>query len=163
MPRTESRARDLAGQIITFMETGTPQEGLFTPDVFCDLTPARSCSTALLRDTSSAHNFRSAAGSRRYGSSSPWRASVCALRYMPVLLMLMSLKLVSARPGDSVASSLTRRPAPCSERCRPARISASQYSPQICCWSPLRTTACGRIRARSVPQIADTADHLGGA
>jgi hypothetical protein len=31
-------ARDLAGQFITFMETGTPPEGLFTPDVFCDFT-----------------------------------------------------------------------------------------------------------------------------
>jgi hypothetical protein len=34
----EAAARDLAGQLITFMETGTPPEGLFTPDVFCDFT-----------------------------------------------------------------------------------------------------------------------------
>ena len=31
-------ARDLAGQMITFMETGAPPEGLFTPDIFCDFT-----------------------------------------------------------------------------------------------------------------------------
>jgi len=34
----EATARDLAGQMITFMETGAPPEGLFTPDVFCDFT-----------------------------------------------------------------------------------------------------------------------------
>ena len=34
----EATARDLAGQMIMFMETGTPPEGLFTPDVFCDFT-----------------------------------------------------------------------------------------------------------------------------
>jgi len=34
----EATARDLAGQFITFMETGTPPEGLFTPDIFCDFT-----------------------------------------------------------------------------------------------------------------------------
>jgi hypothetical protein len=31
-------ARDLAGQMITFMETGTAPDGLFTPEVFCDFT-----------------------------------------------------------------------------------------------------------------------------
>ena len=34
----ESTARELAGQLITFMESGTPPEGLFTADVFCDFT-----------------------------------------------------------------------------------------------------------------------------
>jgi hypothetical protein len=34
----ETTARDLAGKLITFMETGAPPEGLFTPDVFCDFT-----------------------------------------------------------------------------------------------------------------------------
>jgi len=39
MPNTqETTARDLAGQLITFMETGTPPDGLFTEDVFCDFT-----------------------------------------------------------------------------------------------------------------------------
>jgi hypothetical protein len=31
-------ARDLAGQLIMFMETGAPPDGLFTEDVFCDFT-----------------------------------------------------------------------------------------------------------------------------
>jgi hypothetical protein len=34
----EAAARDLAGQLITFLETGTAPAGLFTPDVFCDFT-----------------------------------------------------------------------------------------------------------------------------
>jgi hypothetical protein len=34
----ETRAHDLAAQLITFMETGAPPEGLFTPGVFCDFT-----------------------------------------------------------------------------------------------------------------------------
>ena len=39
MPHTqETTARDLAGKLITFMETGTPPNGLFTEDVFCDFT-----------------------------------------------------------------------------------------------------------------------------
>ena len=38
MSASEATARDLAGQFITFMETGTPPEGLFTPDIFCDFT-----------------------------------------------------------------------------------------------------------------------------
>ena len=38
MSAPEATARDLAGQIITFMETAAPPEGLFTPDVFCDFT-----------------------------------------------------------------------------------------------------------------------------
>ena len=38
MSAPEATARDLAGQMITFMETGTPPEGLFTPDIFCDFT-----------------------------------------------------------------------------------------------------------------------------
>ncbi len=39
MPHTqETTARDLAGQLISFMETGTPPDGLFTQDVFCDFT-----------------------------------------------------------------------------------------------------------------------------
>ncbi len=29
---------DLAGKLITFMETGIPPEGIFTADVFCDFT-----------------------------------------------------------------------------------------------------------------------------
>jgi hypothetical protein len=35
MPYT---TRELAGQLITFLETGAPPAGLFTPDVFCDFT-----------------------------------------------------------------------------------------------------------------------------
>ena len=38
MSAPEATARDLAGQLITFMETGTVPDGLFTPDVFCDFT-----------------------------------------------------------------------------------------------------------------------------
>jgi hypothetical protein len=39
MPNTEeTTACDLAGQLITFMETGTPPDRLFTEDVFCDFT-----------------------------------------------------------------------------------------------------------------------------
>lgn len=36
MPDTTTR--ELAGQVITFLETGTAPAGLFTPDVFCDFT-----------------------------------------------------------------------------------------------------------------------------
>src|SRR5690348_13452350 len=32
------RARELAGQLIEFLETGQAPAGLFTPDVFCDFT-----------------------------------------------------------------------------------------------------------------------------
>jgi hypothetical protein len=41
MPATgtsDERARELAGQLIEFLETGKPPAGLFTPDVFCDFT-----------------------------------------------------------------------------------------------------------------------------
>ena len=38
MSAPEATARDLAGRLITFMETGTVPDGLFTPDVFCDFT-----------------------------------------------------------------------------------------------------------------------------
>lgn len=38
MSAPEATARDLAGQMITFMETGAPPAGLFTPDIFCDFT-----------------------------------------------------------------------------------------------------------------------------
>jgi hypothetical protein len=38
MSAPEATARDLAGQMITFMGTGTPPEGLCMPDVFCDFT-----------------------------------------------------------------------------------------------------------------------------
>ncbi|MGZ4432108.1 MAG: hypothetical protein ACXVW7_00515 [Trebonia sp.] len=31
-------ARDLAGKLIAFLETGAPPDGLFAPDVFCDFT-----------------------------------------------------------------------------------------------------------------------------
>ncbi|MGE5131993.1 MAG: hypothetical protein ACM32E_03675 [Gemmatimonadota bacterium] len=34
----EATARELASQLIAFLETGTPPAGLFTPDVFCDFT-----------------------------------------------------------------------------------------------------------------------------
>ena len=34
----EARARELASQFITLLETGTAPAGLFTPDVFCDFT-----------------------------------------------------------------------------------------------------------------------------
>ena len=36
MPDTTTR--ELAGQVITFLETGIPPAGLFTVDVFCDFT-----------------------------------------------------------------------------------------------------------------------------
>src|SRR5690349_1969610 len=39
MPNTqETTAGDLAGQLITFMETGTPPDRLFTENIFCDFT-----------------------------------------------------------------------------------------------------------------------------
>jgi len=38
MSSTEETARSLADRFITFLETGTPPDGLFTPDVFCDFT-----------------------------------------------------------------------------------------------------------------------------
>lgn len=34
----ESAARELAGKFVAFLETGTPPDGLFTPDVFVDFT-----------------------------------------------------------------------------------------------------------------------------
>ena len=37
-PATTATARDLAGQFVTFLETGEPPAGLLAPDVFCDLT-----------------------------------------------------------------------------------------------------------------------------
>src|SRR5207245_2889346 len=38
MSSTEETARSLADRFITFLETGTAPEGLFSPDVFCDFT-----------------------------------------------------------------------------------------------------------------------------
>jgi hypothetical protein len=38
MSTEDSTARDLADKFITFLETGTPPGGLFTPDVFVDFT-----------------------------------------------------------------------------------------------------------------------------
>jgi hypothetical protein len=38
MSNNEDVVRDLADKLITFLETGTAPEGLFTPDVFCDFT-----------------------------------------------------------------------------------------------------------------------------
>jgi hypothetical protein len=35
---SDTTARELAGQVITFLETGIPPAGLFTVDVFCDFT-----------------------------------------------------------------------------------------------------------------------------
>lgn len=35
---TEATARELADKFVTFLETGNPPTGLFTPDVFCDFT-----------------------------------------------------------------------------------------------------------------------------
>ena len=32
------RSHALAEQLVTFLETGTPPDGLFAPDVFCDFT-----------------------------------------------------------------------------------------------------------------------------
>jgi hypothetical protein len=34
----DTAARDLAGKLIAFLETGAPPDGLFTHDVFCDFT-----------------------------------------------------------------------------------------------------------------------------
>jgi hypothetical protein len=38
MSLNEAEARELAGQFVTFLETGTPPDGLFTPSVFVDFT-----------------------------------------------------------------------------------------------------------------------------
>ncbi|MCU1345717.1 MAG: hypothetical protein JWL70_1983 [Acidimicrobiia bacterium] len=38
MSTLEGTRRDLADKFITFLETGTAVDGLFTPDVFCDFT-----------------------------------------------------------------------------------------------------------------------------
>src|SRR5882757_130846 len=41
MPHTrtaDTTARELADGFVAFLETGTPPDGLFTPDVFCDFT-----------------------------------------------------------------------------------------------------------------------------
>jgi hypothetical protein len=39
VPNTqETSACDLAGQLITFMETGTPPDRFLSEDVFCDFT-----------------------------------------------------------------------------------------------------------------------------
>ncbi len=38
MSGADVAARDLAGKLMSFMETGVPPAGLFTPDVFCDFT-----------------------------------------------------------------------------------------------------------------------------
>ncbi|MFG2794654.1 hypothetical protein [Streptomyces sp. NPDC048419] len=35
----ETTARELADKLVTFLETGIPPAGLFTPDAFCDFTP----------------------------------------------------------------------------------------------------------------------------
>jgi hypothetical protein len=35
---TETRTRELAEGLVRFLETGTPEAGLFSPDVFCDFT-----------------------------------------------------------------------------------------------------------------------------
>ena len=37
--RRQARLRELAEQVISFLETGAAPEGLFTDDVFCDFTP----------------------------------------------------------------------------------------------------------------------------
>jgi hypothetical protein len=37
----EAAARDLAGKLVAFLETGTAPDGLFAPDVFCDFTLPR--------------------------------------------------------------------------------------------------------------------------
>lgn len=34
----EAASRELAAKFVEFLETGTPPDGLFTPDVFCDFT-----------------------------------------------------------------------------------------------------------------------------
>ncbi len=38
MSTSESTARELAGKLITFLETGAAPGGLFAPDVFVDFT-----------------------------------------------------------------------------------------------------------------------------
>ena len=43
----ETVARELAAKLIAFLETGTPPEGLFTAEAFCDFTmPAAAMSVA---------------------------------------------------------------------------------------------------------------------
>src|SRR5260221_6955138 len=37
--KDEATARELAGKLVAFLETGTAPDGLFAPDVFCDFTP----------------------------------------------------------------------------------------------------------------------------
>ncbi|MCZ4102094.1 hypothetical protein C8250_042090 [Streptomyces sp. So13.3] len=37
----ETTARELADRLVTFLETGIPPAGLFTPDAFCDFTLPR--------------------------------------------------------------------------------------------------------------------------
>jgi hypothetical protein len=47
----QSTARDLADKFITFLETGTVPDGLFTPDVFVDLSvPQRRLQTQGVQD-----------------------------------------------------------------------------------------------------------------
>jgi hypothetical protein len=38
MTLDEATARELAEKLVVFLETNTPPDGLFTPDVFCDLS-----------------------------------------------------------------------------------------------------------------------------
>src|SRR3984885_4224689 len=38
VPTPDTAARDLAGKLLSFLETGAPPDGLFAPDVFCDFT-----------------------------------------------------------------------------------------------------------------------------
>ena len=38
MSDAPQNGRDLADKLITFLETGSPPDGLFAPDVFCDFT-----------------------------------------------------------------------------------------------------------------------------
>ena len=38
MTSADETGRNLADGLIAFLETGTPPDGLFTPDVFCDFT-----------------------------------------------------------------------------------------------------------------------------
>jgi hypothetical protein len=57
--------RDLAAKLVSFLETGTAPEGLFTPDVFCDFTmPQWRLQAAGIED---------AIGLRKGGHPSPGR------------------------------------------------------------------------------------------
>jgi hypothetical protein len=61
----ESTARNLAGKLIAFLETGVPPSGLFAPDVFIDFT--------MPQWRLQAQGAEDAVGLRRHGHPAPGR------------------------------------------------------------------------------------------